>query len=89
MAQIIPSNSKEDQPRSEPVRRAYSPKEAAAALGVCERSIYNLIARGELPNIRVLTRRVIPVDAIERLLAINPGSSATPAQSASQAQPMS
>jgi excisionase family DNA binding protein len=68
MGQTIPAQSKDDQPRSAPVRRAYSPKEAAAVLGLCERSIYNLIERGKLPDIRVLSRRLIPVEAIEALL---------------------
>jgi excisionase family DNA binding protein len=60
-----------------PAARTMSLAEAAALLGVAKSSAYHAAARGELPGIIRLGRRiVVSRDAIERLLA---GDSATPA----------
>ena len=56
-------------PRGEPpARRAYSIREVAAALGICERSVRRLIARGLLRPCRVLRHLLIPAEQLEELL---------------------
>jgi len=49
-------------------RRAYSIREVAAALGICERSVRRLIARGLLKPCRVLRHLLIPAEQLEELL---------------------
>ena len=45
-------------------RMYYSVKEVAEITGLCEKTIYNLIAQKELPVTRVGKRRLIPRRAI-------------------------
>jgi excisionase family DNA binding protein len=45
-------------------RLYYSVKEAAEITGLCEKTIYNLIAQKELPVTCVGTRRLIPARAL-------------------------
>ncbi len=51
-----------------PDRMAYGIDEAAAALGVSRRHVYDLIARGELRSVKAGRRRLIPRTELERLL---------------------
>ena len=50
-------------------RRAYRVNEAAAAYRLSRSTIYKLIAAGTLRSVKVGGRRLIPVEAIEALLA--------------------
>ncbi|SRR6266436_6493425 len=54
--------------REAPVRRAYSIREVAAALGICERSVRRLIDRGLLRPCRVLRHLMIPAEQLDELL---------------------
>jgi len=47
---------------------AVSGKEAARRLGVCERTIWNLVRAKELASRKIGRRRVIPVAALESFL---------------------
>jgi excisionase family DNA binding protein len=49
-------------------RLAYSPGELAASLGVTRQHINNLIARGEIPSVKLGRRRLIPARAVAALL---------------------
>jgi len=40
-------------------RVAYSPKEAAAATGICKRTIDELMHSGQLPFVRLGTRKIV------------------------------
>ncbi len=50
-------------------RRAYHVKEAAAAYGLSRSTLYVMMANHVLRSVKVGGRRLIPVDAIEALLA--------------------
>jgi excisionase family DNA binding protein len=50
-------------------RLALSVTEAAAALGVSKDAIYDAIRCHELPAIRIRRRLLIPLSALEQLLA--------------------
>ena len=50
-------------------RRALSVRETAAQLGVSVRLVAKAIANGALPSFKFGDRRLIPVDAVEELLA--------------------
>lgn len=50
-------------------RVAYSPAEAAEALGLCRATIYNLINAGELRSVVIGRSRRIPAAELDRLLA--------------------
>jgi excisionase family DNA binding protein len=52
-------------------RRAYRVNEAAAAYRLSRSTLYKLIGSGVLRSAKVGGRRLIPVDAIEALLADN------------------
>jgi excisionase family DNA binding protein len=52
-----------------PGARAVSLDAAAQALGLSRRSIYRLIKAGRLRSVKVLDRNLIPVTAIDELLA--------------------
>lgn len=52
-------------------RVAFSVAEAAGALGLHEKTVRDLVARGELEASRVLRRVLIPARALEALLARN------------------
>ena len=51
------------------IRRAYQVDEAAAVYGLSRSTLYKLIAAGTLRSAKVGTRRLIPVDAMEALIA--------------------
>jgi excisionase family DNA binding protein len=48
---------------------AYSIAEASAMLGMGQRTIHSMIARGELRSVKAGRRRLIPLDALQDLLA--------------------
>ena len=50
-------------------RLTVSVEEAAAMLGISRALAYTLVNRSELPSIRLGRRRVIPLAALERVLA--------------------
>ena len=50
-------------------RRTLSVPEAAEALGLAKTSAYAAARNGDLPAIRVGKRLLVPVDALERMLA--------------------
>lgn len=52
----------------EHVRLTLSVSEAARLLGVSRALAYELVARGELPSLRLGRRVVVPRKALERLL---------------------
>ncbi len=52
----------------EPERLAYNVSEAARALGVSTRSVYNLLRRGELVRRKIGARSVIPKTSLEAFL---------------------
>lgn len=56
-------------PKPAPQRLAYSPDEAAAALGVTRQHIYALMARGQLRSVKLGRSRRIPADALEALVS--------------------
>jgi len=47
----------------------YTPTEAAKALGISRSTIYVLIARGEVPSVRIGSCRRVPVDGLRRYVA--------------------
>ena len=49
-------------------RRALSPREAERSLGISHATLYRLIKAGKLKAIKVGSRTLIPVDAIDTLL---------------------
>jgi excisionase family DNA binding protein len=49
-------------------RLAYSPHEAALALGVCDETVYRLLKRGLLKSSSKLRHKLIPVSELERFL---------------------
>jgi predicted DNA-binding transcriptional regulator AlpA len=51
-----------------PARRALHINEFCRAYGVNRDTAYGLIKAGKLPDVKILGRRVIPVDAAEALL---------------------
>ncbi len=57
----------EDQPRVE--RLAYSPEEAAEALGISRHLIYDLLRTGQLRSRKAGNRRLIGLQQIEAFLA--------------------
>jgi excisionase family DNA binding protein len=56
-------------------RLALRPKEAAEALGIGERKLWELTNRGEIPHIRVGRAVIYPVAELERWLAEQAGAS--------------
>jgi excisionase family DNA binding protein len=52
-------------------------EEAAVALGISRGLAYDLVRRGELPHLRLGRRLVVPVRAIETLLAGSGDASAS------------
>ena len=47
---------------------AYSPQEAAMALGLCLNTIYKLLKRGQLQSVKLDWKILIPRTEIERLI---------------------
>lgn len=54
-------------------RRVWSVEEAAQLLGVSRAHAYELVARNELPHVRLGRRIVVPKHVIDELLAVNVG----------------
>ena len=52
-----------------PERRVVTLNEAAAILRISRGSAYEAAKRGEIPNIRIGRRVLVPVAALERMLA--------------------
>lgn len=50
-------------------RLAVSVEEAGALLGIGRTSAWQMIARGELPVLRIGKRTVVPVKALQKLIA--------------------
>jgi excisionase family DNA binding protein len=48
-------------------RRLISIKEGAVRLGVCERQIYNMISRGELPVVTLGKRKLLDIRDLDTL----------------------
>ena len=46
----------------------YSVEDAAPILGVGRTTIFELIAKGQLESVKIGRRRIIPADALQRLL---------------------
>ena len=46
----------------------YSAREAGALLGLSKNSVYQAVARGELPALRIGARVLIPKASLERML---------------------
>lgn len=49
-------------------RSAYSLDEAAQSLGISRRTVYELMARGQLSTITLGRRRLVPAGELERLV---------------------
>ena len=47
---------------------AYSPTEAAQALGISRPTIYQLLHRADFPSLKIGARTLIPVDGLKRWL---------------------
>ncbi len=63
----------EEQPRADPrpealPRLAYSVREAAEAMGICEKSVRRLIVRRKLRCSRALRHLLIPTEELKRFL---------------------
>ena len=56
-------------PTDQPIRSTLTPSEAFARLGVGRTLGYQLIARGQIPSLRLGRRVLIPAAQFERLLA--------------------
>lgn len=65
----IDSNTLTKQSPPTPLRLALRPKEAAAALGIGERLLWELSNRGELPHVKLGRCVVYPVADLERWLS--------------------
>ena len=50
-------------------RRALSPREAERALGISHATLYRLIKAGKIKTIKLGSRTIIPVEAIDALLS--------------------
>lgn len=49
-------------------RRTYQVPEVAKMLGVSRAAVYNAVARGTIPSIRIGKRVVVPRAAVEKLI---------------------
>jgi excisionase family DNA binding protein len=63
---MAPTNTS---PNPLPERLAFSPREAAEALGVSRETIYRLLARGKLRASPFLRHKLIPKAELQRFLA--------------------
>ena len=61
----------ETTPKHAPI--AVSPDEAARLAGIGRTTLYAALAKGDLPSIKIGTRRLIRVDAIREWLVRNEG----------------
>jgi excisionase family DNA binding protein len=55
-------------------RRTVTVKEAATILGVGRNKAYEAARSGEIPTIRIGKRLLVPLTALERLLAVEVGA---------------
>ncbi|MBN1489762.1 MAG: helix-turn-helix domain-containing protein [Phycisphaerae bacterium] len=53
---------------NDPPRLALSPREAAKALSISERTLWTMTKSGRVPHTRIGARVVYPVDALRRWL---------------------
>lgn len=58
-----------DKPRQENEVLAFSISDTANKLGLSERSVHRMVARGELASIKAGRRRLIPRESIRQLLS--------------------
>jgi len=59
-------------PEVETPRLAYSPSEVAVAIGVCRATVYNLMASGVLPSVKVgRSRRIRVADLHDYIDGLN------------------
>jgi excisionase family DNA binding protein len=56
-------------PRTSVPKLAYTPHEAAEALGISRNLLYQLIGSGQLRSIKAGSRRLIPASAINEFLS--------------------
>ena len=56
-----------EEPRMQPV--CLTPEETARVLGIGRTFVYQLLASGKLESFKLGRRRLVPVDAIDRLVA--------------------
>jgi excisionase family DNA binding protein len=67
--EAIPVNGPgEARDRSRTGRRVWSVEEAARLLGISRAHAYELVARGDLPHLRLGRRIVVPKQALDALL---------------------
>ncbi len=62
-------------------------EEAAAVLGISRAFAYLLVARNELPSLKLGRRVVIPRRALDRLLDVEPAVTASEREGTAQAAP--
>jgi excisionase family DNA binding protein len=67
-------------PKVEPTRLALRPREAAAALGISERTLWTLTDQGRIPHVRLGRCVAYPVDALRKWLADQTQPVTTPAE---------
>lgn len=60
-------------PKAAHRRRVWSVDEAAVILGISRAHAYELVARNDLPHVRLGRRILIPVDAVDELLDVASG----------------
>lgn len=60
------TNLNESKPKHAPI--AVSPDEAARLAGIGRTTLYAALAKGDLPSIKIGTRRLVRVDAIREWL---------------------
>jgi len=63
------TESADDRATAEPTRLALRPREAARALGIGTRLLWELTNRGEVPHVRVGRAVLYPVAVLENWLA--------------------
>lgn len=56
-------------------RLAYRPTEVAAVIGLSRSKVYELIARGEIPSIRLGGKILVPAESVRRVIADAPAGS--------------
>ena len=57
----------QETPHMKPI--CVTPEEAARVLGIGRTFVYQLLATGKLESFKLGRRRLVPIDAIERLIA--------------------
>jgi excisionase family DNA binding protein len=59
-----------------PTRLLLTPREAAAALALCEKSLFNLTRRGELPAVRIGSAKRYSIEDIRAYIERQRGGAA-------------